>query len=83
MSQTRITVTEEHATTRLTVSPIGLQGVPGEGVPLGATDGQISVYNGLATTWVATTVLSGLTQIAVVDALPDPQVTGTLYFVTP
>jgi hypothetical protein len=27
--------------------------------------------------------LQGLTKIAVVDALPDPQVTGTLYFVKP
>ena len=28
-------------------------------------------------------LLDGLTKIAVVDALPDPQVTGTLYFVKP
>ncbi len=32
---------------------------------------------------LAMTVLSGLTAIAVVDTLPDPQVTGTLYFVKP
>ena len=31
MSQTRILVTEDHATTRLTVSPIGLQGPAGAG----------------------------------------------------
>ena len=29
MSQTRVTITEQHATTRLTVSPLGLQGLPG------------------------------------------------------
>lgn len=55
-------------------------GIPGPGVPTNGTEGQIPVatING---DWVPTTVLSGLTQIAVVAALPDPQVTGTLYFV--
>jgi hypothetical protein len=32
---------------------------------------------------LATTAFTGLTAIAVVDTLPDPQVTGTLYFVKP
>lgn len=81
MSQTRIVITEDHATTRLTVSPLGLTGAPGTGVPDGATNGQISVYDDTEAEWVPTTVLSGLTKIAVVDALPDPQVTGTLYLV--
>ena len=78
MSQTRITVTEEHATTRLTISPIGLQGAPGAGVPDGATDRQIAVYSAALSAWVPT---SGFVPISVVDALPDPQVPGTLYMV--
>ena len=32
---------------------------------------------------LAATAFTGLTTIAVVDVLPDPQVTGTLYFVKP
>ena len=51
--------------------------------PAGAIDGQIPVYDGDENRWTPTTVLSGLTKIAVVDTLPDPQVTGTLYFVKP
>lgn len=50
-------------------------------LPTGATDGQFATYDGATEEWVAETVLSGLTKIAVVDALPDPQVTGTLYMV--
>lgn len=38
MSQTRITFVDEAATTRLTISPIGLQGVPGEGAVLDVQD---------------------------------------------
>ena len=50
-------------------------------LPTGATDGQFATYDGATEQWVAETVLSGLTKIAVVDALPVPQVTGTLYLV--
>ena len=78
MSETRVIV---NAVTRLIVSPIGLRGATGAGVPDGATAGQIPVYSGTA--WAPITVLSGLTKIAVVAALPTPQVTGTLYFVKP
>lgn len=81
MSGTRITVTSGGVQTRLTISPIGLQGLPGAGVPDGATDGQIAVFSESENDWVPTTVLSGCTKIAVVDELPDPEVTGTLYLV--
>ena len=52
-------------------------------LPDSATDGQFAVYDADTEEWATETVLSGLTKIAVVDALPDPQVTGTLYFVKP
>jgi hypothetical protein len=52
-------------------------------LPTGATDGQFAVYDAATDTWPAKTVLSGLIKMAVVDELPDPQVTGTLYFVKP
>ena len=45
MNQTRITFADEAATTRLTISPIGLQGVPGpQGVPGLANIRAVSVH---------------------------------------
>jgi hypothetical protein len=79
----KLNVTENSRVIRLVLSGTGVRGASGAGVPDGATDGQIAVYSGSLTDWVPTTVLTGLTKIAVVDALPDPQVTGTLYFVKP
>ena len=78
-----ITVTQNIRRVELELRPLGVRGASGVGVPDGATDGQIAVYSGSGTNWVPTTVLSGLTKIAVVDELPTPQVTGTLYFVKP
>jgi hypothetical protein len=85
MSQTRIIVTEGHATTRLTVSPLGLQGPPGTS---GLTADELAAINGAASPdadnpFATMSIFDGLTKLAVVDALPTPQVTGTLYFVKP
>jgi hypothetical protein len=85
MSQTRIIVTEEHATTRLTVSPLGLQGPPGTS---GLTVDELAAINGAASPdadnpFATMSIFDGLTKLAVVDELPTPQVTGTLYFVKP
>jgi hypothetical protein len=77
----KLNVTENSRVIKLVLSGTGVRGASGVGVPDGATDGQIAVYSDSQSGWVPTTVMSGLTRIAVVDALPDPQVTGTLYMV--
>ena len=81
MSGPTLTINRETREVTLTRNPIGLQGPAGAGVPDGATDGQIAVFSESENDWVPTSVLSGCTQISVVDALPDPEVTGTLYLV--
>jgi hypothetical protein len=73
---------------RVTYSRAGLQGPPGppgpSGVPDGSADMDSLVWDAAAGQWVtASNPLEGLTRIAVVDELPDPQVAGTLYFVKP
>ena len=79
MSQTRILITEDHAATRLTVSPLGLQGAPGTGVPAGATDSQIAVYSTAEADWVPTTVLSGFNTFSLVAEFPVTWDPDTVY----
>ena len=76
----KLNVTENSRVIKLVLSGTGVRGASGVGVPDGATDGQIAVYSAALSAWVPT---SGFVPISVVDALPDPQVTGTLYFVKP
>lgn len=77
-----MTTTVLVTTPTVSVLRSGIPGTPGVGVPTNAADGQIPVYSDVDGNYVAKTVLSGLERIAVVDDLPDPQITGTLYFVT-
>jgi len=84
----KISVTQGGRAVRFTVSRAGVQGPPGppgpSGVPDGSADMDSLVWDAAAGQWVtASNPLEGLTRIAVVDELPDPQVAGTLYFVKP
>ena len=78
----KLNVTENSRIIKLILSGTGVRGATGAGVPDGATDGQIAVYAAADEEWVPTTVLSGLTKISVVDALPTPTDPTTLYLLT-
>lgn len=75
-----ITITRNQRAVTITRSPIGLQGVPGLGFPIGGTEGQVLAKESdtdYDTTW--TSLLVGATRIEIVDSVPDPQVAGVLY----
>jgi len=74
----QLNVTDNSRVIKLVLSGTGVRGASGQGVPDGATNGQIAVYSEALNAWIPT---SGFVPIAVVDALPDPQIAGTLYMV--
>jgi hypothetical protein len=81
----KLNVTENSRVIKLVLSGTGVRGASGTS---GLTADELAAINGAASPdadnpFATMSIFDGLTKLAVVDALPDPQVTGTLYFVKP
>lgn len=75
----KLNVAENSRVIKLVLSGSGVRGATGAGVPDGATDGQISVYDATSEEWVPTTVLSGFNKFSLVAELPVTWDPDTVY----